>query len=80
LAAEISPELYQQYGFQKVFDEPRLHVLFSDSATTGTNCGYSYHGTKMKALSIDIVPQVKQYSRMLAKQYDLPNHQLGKGV
>jgi hypothetical protein len=54
LAAEISPELYQQYGFQKVFDEPRLHVLFSDSATTGTNCGYSYHGTKMKALSIDI--------------------------
>jgi hypothetical protein len=82
LADAISPGLYRQYPFQVVHDEPRLHVLLSDSAAAGANCGYGYHGTKMKAMSIAIVPQVHQYAKLLvlASEYDLPNHQWGIGV
>ena len=62
---------YRQYPFQAVHDEPRLHLLLSDSAAAGANCGYGYHGTKMKALSIAIVPQVQHYAKLLASKYDL---------
>ncbi len=76
----ISPVLYRQYQFQVVHDEPKLHVLLSDSAAAGANCGYGYHGTKMKAMSIDIVLQVHHYAKLLASKYDLPNHQWGIDV
>ena len=80
LADEISQGLYRQYPFQVVHDEPRLHVLMSDSAAAGANCGYGYHGTKMKAMSIAIVPQVQHYAKLLASEYDIPSHQWGIGV
>ncbi len=42
LADEISPGLYRQYPFQVVHYEPILHVLLSDLAAAGANCGYGY--------------------------------------
>ena len=38
LAAAISPGIYRQYPFQVVHDEPRLHILLSDSTAAGANC------------------------------------------
>ena len=49
------------------------YMLFSDSAAAGTS-------TKIKALSIDTVPQVKNHAKLLASKYDLPNYQWGIGV
>ena len=81
LADAIYPGLYMQYPFHAVHDQPRLHVLLSDSEAAGANCGYGYHGTKMKAMSIAIVPQfVHNFAKLLASKYDLPNHQWGIGL
>ena len=39
-----------------------------------------YHGIRMKALSIDLVPEVAGYARDLARWYKLPQDQWNIGV
>lgn len=72
-------KLYRQYTRSQVFHEPRFHVLLSSKAAH-CDTGYMYHGINMKALPIDLVPEVAEYARELAKRYDLPMDQWDIGV
>ncbi len=67
-------------------DERKLN-----SVATGEDCkdtvdehdeqpGYSYHGIKMRALPIDLVPEVACYAEELARLYNLPNNEWNIGV
>ena len=71
-------KLYRQYTRSQVFEEPRFHVLLSSKAHCDR--GYMYHGIKMKALPIDLVPEVARYATELARFYNLPHDQWGIGV
>ncbi|KAL3791788.1 hypothetical protein ACHAW5_009421 [Stephanodiscus triporus] len=42
--------------------------------------GYSYHGIRMRAMPIDIVPDVSAYASELASEYGLPYDRWGIGV
>jgi len=44
------------------------------------DAGYSYHGIKMKALPIELVPEVASYAREVAGLYGLPGDRWGIGV
>jgi len=72
------------------FQEPRSHVLLSSRAKTTIDDddetshderrhqpGYAYHGIKMKALPIDLVPEVASYAEELARTYNLPHWDIG---
>jgi alkylated DNA repair dioxygenase AlkB len=71
--------LFRQYTRNEVFFEPRFHVLLSSKASQ-YDVGYMYHGIKMKALSIDLVPEVASYAKELARLYKLPHDQWNIGV
>jgi len=72
-------KLYRQYTRSQVFHEPRFHVLLSSKAAH-CDTGYMYHGINMKALPIDLVPEVAECARELAKKYNLPMNQWDIGV
>ena len=72
-------KLYRQYTRSQVFHEPRFHVLLSSKANYG-NVGYMYHGIKMKAQPIDLVPEVASYAKELARYYRLPQDEWDIGV
>ena len=72
-------KLYRQYTRSQVFHEPRFHVLLSSKAAQ-SNVGYKYHGIQMKALPINVVPEVASYATELAKVYKLPHNQWDIGV
>ena len=78
-AAMHQCKLYRQYTRSQVFHEPRFHVLLSSKAAH-CDTGYMYHGINMKALPIDLVPEVAEYARELAKKYNLPMNQWDIGV
>jgi len=78
-AAMHQCKLYRQYTRSQVFHEPRFHVLLSSKAAH-CDTGYMYHGINMKALPIDLVPEVAEYARELAKKYNLPMDQWDIGV
>lgn len=46
----------------------------------GEHPGYSYHGIKMRAQPIDLIPEVACYAEELARLYDLPNNEWNIGV
>ena len=71
--------LYRQYTRSQVYHEPRFHVLLSTKAAQ-SDVGYMYHGIKMKALPIDVVPEVASYATELARVYKLPQNQWDIGV
>lgn len=78
------------------FQEPRSHVLLSSRVKLSSfgeddngidnsigehyQPGYTYHGVQMKALPIDLVPDVASYAEELARRYNLPQHQWDIGV
>ena len=72
-------KLYRQYTRSQVFHEPRFHVLLSSKAAH-YDSGYMYHGIKMKALPISLVPEVDSIAGELAQHYNLPNNQWDIGV
>jgi len=78
-AAMHQCKLYRQYTRSQVFHEPRFHVLLSSKAAH-CDTGYMYHGINMKALPIDLVPEVAEYARELAKRYNLPMDHWDIGV
>jgi len=78
-AAMHQCKLYRQYTRSQVFHEPRFHVLLSSKAAH-CDTGYMYHGINMKALPIDLVPEVAECARELAKKYNLPMNQWDIGV
>ena len=71
------------------FQEPRSHVLLSsrvkatfddDEAPNDERRhqpGYAYHGIKMKALPINLVPEVASYAEDLARTYNLSQWDIG---
>jgi hypothetical protein len=71
---------YRQYTRSGVYHEPRFHVLLSSEASMRNDAGYSYHGIKMKALPIELVPEVASYAREVAGLYGLPGDRWGIGV
>ncbi|KAL9187368.1 hypothetical protein ACHAXT_001471 [Thalassiosira profunda] len=71
-------KLYRQYIRSEVFHEPRFHVLLSSNAQSDR--GYMYHGIRMKAQPIDLVPEVASYAKELARSYRLPQDQWNIGV
>jgi hypothetical protein len=71
---------YRQYTRSGVYHEPRFHVLLSSEASSRHDAGYSYHGIKMKALPIELVPEVASYAREVAGLYGLPGDRWGIGV
>lgn len=91
-------KLFRQYSFNKVFHEPRSHVLLSSRIRSNNqdlkssrSCndiddggtiqpGYMYHGIKMRALPLDLVPEVANYAEELARHYKLPDNQWDIGV
>ena len=57
------------------------HPPTDDRETHGSEQpGYTYHGIKMKALPMDLVPEVASYAEELAKHYKLPQNQWNIGV
>ena len=72
-------KLYRQYTRSQVFHEPRFHVLLSSKAAH-VNAGYMYHGIKMKARPIHLVPEVAEYASELARYYGLPKDEWDIGV
>lgn len=80
-----SCKFYRQYARSGVYHEPRFHVLLSSVASSRSSSdsggsGYAYHGIRMKALPIDLVPEVASYARELAALYDLPDDRWDIGV
>ena len=83
-------KLYRQYSLCRNdrlnfagFHEPRSHVLLSSRTQcvsdddASSQPGYIYHGIKMKALPISLVPEVASYAEELAEKYNLQHWDIG---
>ncbi len=79
LSTDRSCRFYRQYTRSGVYHEPRFHVLLSSEATRH-DAGYMYHGIRMKALPIELVPEVAGYAQELAGDYGLPGDRWDIGV
>ena len=62
----------------RVARRARFHVLLSSWAHAGA--GYAYHGIQMKALPLELVPEVASFARELAGCYGLPHGRWDIGV
>ena len=54
--------------------------MIKSDGSTKNEVGYSYHNIHMKALPMDLVPEVNSFASELATKYKLPDNQFNIGV
>ena len=62
-------DLFRQYKTNG-FNEPRVHVLLSPSASADTEAGYVYHNVRMKALPIELAPPIHKLAARLGRKFE----------
>jgi hypothetical protein len=57
-----------------------LSSMIKSDGSTKNEVGYSYHNINMKALPMDLVPEVNSFASELATEYKLPDNKINIGV
>jgi alkylated DNA repair dioxygenase AlkB len=72
----------REYEFRR-FKEKRVHFLLNSKATKDVNArqpGYQYHGVKMKALPLSLMPTVESLASLFAHLFKIEDQNWGIGV